>query len=139
VSGDTSVYQLASKARPGRLLGVPVVEEAYSFHEHRFFMANAWIDGESNFERVKEALTKQYGEPSGKIKDYQKKAKIDDQSRDYKHTLVWRWPDSSAEVRLSYRAARERATVTFIDEATRKATATPASEPATEEKATAAP
>jgi hypothetical protein len=131
------VYQLTSAARPGRLLGIPVAEEAYSFHQDHFYMGNAWIDGAANFERVKQALTKKYGDASRKIKDYDRKfAKSD---KGFKDMWVWRWPDSTAEVRLSYHAGYERATVTFINDAIRKATAAPASEPVTEGKAAATP
>ena len=100
-SGDIAVYQ----PRPGKtlppLFKVPVAEEAYSFSNGKFFRGNAWVDGKENFEKIKAALVKQYGQAS-----------MTDERKNFR---MWKWPDSSVEVRLAYDEKFSRATVTYVN------------------------
>lgn len=140
ITGDISVYRLATNTRPRPLFGVPVAEEAYTFYKDRFFSGSAWLDGDENFKRIKAALTKRYGEPAKQVAGYDRRSTTNEPQRSaYKDMWVWQWPDSTAQVRLSFHAIHRRATVTYINEAVRKSAAAPAKEPAAAEKAAATP
>jgi len=106
-SGPTSdgitIYVPASGKTPPPLFEVPVAEEAYCFSEDKFYSGCAWFDGQGNFEKVKEALLKAYGQPS---------------FVNEKMTLwKWKWPQKQIEVHLYYEAKFSRTTVTFVNKA----------------------
>lgn len=140
ITSDISVYRQAPNTRPRLLLGIPVAEEAYTFYKDRFFSGSAWLDGDENFARIKAALTKRYGEPAKQISGYDRHSTTNEPQRSaYKDMWVWQWPDSTAQVRLSFHAIHRRATVTYINEAIRKSATAPAKEPAAAEKSAATP
>ncbi len=140
ITGDLSVCRPASSTRQRQLLGVPVAEEAYTFYKGQFYSGSAWLDGDENFNRIKAALTRRYGEPAKQVAGYDRRSTTSEPQRSaYKDMWVWQWPDSAAEVRLSFHAIHRRATVTYINEAIRRSAAAPAEESAGGGKAAAAP
>jgi hypothetical protein len=140
ITGDLSVYRPAPGRKPRPLFGVAVAEEAYSFYKGQFFSGSAWMDGDENLARIKAALTKRYGEPAKQISGYDRHSTTSEPQRSaYKDMWVWAWPDSTAQVRLSFHAIHRRATVTYINEAIRKSATAPAKKPAAAEKAAATP
>lgn len=97
---DVAVYQPRTRKTLPPLFKVPVAEESYSFSNAKFFMGNAWVDGKENFEKIKVALIKTYGQPE-----------VIDERKNFR---IWKWPDSPIEVRLSYNEKFSRATITYI-------------------------
>ena len=109
-NGDLAVYRPRVK-NPLPLFDVPVAEEAYSFSKGRFFSANAWLDGRNNFERIKSALTKKYGQPAETVNNYGRFSVIGER----RNLWLWKWPDSPVEIRLAYSEKFSRATVTYLN------------------------
>jgi hypothetical protein len=140
ISGDLSVYRPAPDRKPRPLFGVPVAEEAYSFYKGQFFSGSVWLDGKENFNRAKAALIKNYGEPEKEIAGYDRRATTNEPPRSgFKDMWVWQWPDSPAQVRLSFHAIHQRATVSFINESIRTAPGVQSAAPVIENKAAATP
>lgn len=102
-SDGITIYVPASGKALAPLFEVPVAEEAYSFSKGKFYSGSAWFDGHGNFEKVKAALVKAYGQP----------AFINDKLALWK----WKWPGKQIEVDLSYQANFARTTVTFVNNA----------------------
>jgi hypothetical protein len=106
-SGPTSdgitMYVPASGKTPPPLFGTPVAEEAYSFSRGKFYSGSAWFDGQANFEKLKTALVKAYGQPSF--------------ANEKMNLWKWKWPRSQIEVHLSYQEKFSRTTVTFVNNA----------------------
>jgi hypothetical protein len=104
-SDGTSLYSppaaQAKNLQP--ILGVPVAEEAYSFHRGKFYSGSAWIDGQANFDAVKAALIKAYGQPAFSNPGMQ--------------LYKWKWAGNKIEVHLSYQAKFQRATLTYLNNA----------------------
>ena len=101
IGGDSAMYKPTRGRTPSPLFQVPVAEEEYSFSKGRFFSASAWIDGKENFARIRAALIKAYGQPAA--------------ADERKNFRIWKWPDSTVEVRLSYDDKFSRATITYIN------------------------
>lgn len=106
-SGPTSegitMYVPLSGNAPSPMFEVPVAEELYSFANGKLYSGNAWFDGRENFERVKAALIKTYGQPSF--------------TNEQIHFWKWTWPGSKVEVHLSYQSKFSRTTVTLLNDA----------------------
>lgn len=83
------------------LHNISVVEEAYSFSHGKFYQGEAWIDGQENFDKIKAALTKQYGQPTS--------------SSSGQSLYKWKWPNSKIEVHLYYQAKFSRASVRYVN------------------------
>ncbi len=103
VSDDIAVYVPSRGKTLSPLFKVPVAEEAYSFSKGKFFKGNAWMDGKENFDKIKAALIKKYGQPAA--------------TDERKKFTLWKWPDSPVEVRLAYDDKFSRATVTYFNPA----------------------
>ena len=84
------------------IFDVPVAEELYSFQNGRFFSGNVWFDGRANFEKIKVALFKTYGQPSFTNE------KID--------LWKWKWKGDKIEVHLSYQPKFSRTTLTYLND-----------------------
>jgi len=106
-SGPTSeslaLYVPASGKTLPSLFDVPVAEEAYSFSKGKFNSGSAWFDGQGNFEKVKAALFKVYGQPSF--------------TNEKINLWKWKWPGKQIEVHLSHQAKFSRTTVTIVNNA----------------------
>ncbi len=81
------------------LYDLPVVEEAYYFSKGSFYSGDAWLKGEDNFNKMKTALMKAFGQPTF--------------SNDLSKIYKWKWPNNKIEVRLYYQSKFSRTTVTF--------------------------
>jgi hypothetical protein len=127
-TGDVAIYQLAAGNKPRPLFGVAVAEEVYVFHSNQFYMGSAAIDGEANFKRVMAALTKNYGEPTTLV-----------DGGGVWEVWKWRWPDSKAQVQLSFSKKYQRSKVNFVNSAIRRAATEPKAEPAKESTAVTKP
>jgi hypothetical protein len=98
-----TMYVPVSGKTPFPIFDVPVVEELYSFQNGRFFSGSAWFDGQGNFEKVKAALLKTYGQPTF--------------ANEKMNLWKWKWQGSKIEVHLSYQFKFSRTTVTFFNDA----------------------
>lgn len=101
-SDGTSLYIPAKGKKPAPLLEVAVAEEAYSFTHGKFYSGSAWLDGRENFNRMKVALIKLFGQPSF--------------SNDRQDIYSWKWPGTKIEVSLYYQAKFSRTTVTYLND-----------------------
>jgi hypothetical protein len=99
--GLTMYVPLSKKPEP--LFGVPVREEDYSFVHGKFYQGDAYLDGDSNRQQMKTALTQTFGSPSF----------TNEQLKIWK----WKWPKRSIEISFYYEAKSAGATVTFSDSA----------------------
>lgn len=106
-SGPTSdgitMYVPGSGKAPSPMFKAPVAEEAYSFSNGKFYSGSAWIDGQGNFEKVKAALFKTYGQPSF--------------ANEKLYLWKWKWQGNKVEVHLWYESRFSRTTVTFLNDA----------------------
>lgn len=106
-SGPTSdgitMYVPASGKAPSPMFETPVAEEAYSFSNGKFYSGSAWFDGRGNFEKVKAALLKTYGQPSF--------------ANEKMNLWKWKWRGNKIEVHLLYQSKFSRTTVTFLNDA----------------------
>jgi len=106
-SGPTSdgitMYVPPSGNVQSSLFRIPVAEELYAFIEGKFFSGSAWFDSHANFEKVKAALSKEYGQPTFSNKEL--------------NLWKWQWPGEQIEVALSYQAKFSRTTLTFVNNA----------------------
>ena len=106
-SGPTSdgitIYAPVSGKAPSHLFDTPVAEEAYFFSNGKFFSGSAWFDGRGNFEKVKTALFRTYGQPSF----------VNEKNKLWK----WKWQGNKIEIHLSYQLKFSRTTVTFLNDA----------------------
>lgn len=100
-SDGTSLYAPSSGKKSLSLYDVPVAEEAYSYTHGKFYSGSAWLDGQPNLEKMKVALTKQFGPPSF----------ANEQAKIWR----WKWPVSRIEVTLHYQQKFARTTVTFLN------------------------
>ncbi|MCI0721537.1 MAG: hypothetical protein L0338_21580 [Acidobacteria bacterium] len=83
------------------LFDLPVAEEAYSFSNGKFYSGSSWLDGPENFQKLKTALTRTFGQPAF--------------ANAYLSLWKWKWPGSGVEVHLSYQAKVSRTNVTFAN------------------------
>lgn len=103
-SGPTegvTMYVPSKGKKLAPLYGVPVAEEAYYFLKTGFYSGDAWLDGQKNFNKMKAALTKAFGQP----------AVSNDRIKMYK----WKWPNNKIEIHLNYQPKFSRTIVTFIN------------------------
>ena len=101
-SGPTdgvTMYVPSGGKKPQDLYDVPVAEEAYYFSKAGLYSADAWIDGKENYDKMKRALTKAFGDP----------AFSNEKSNIYK----WKWPNRKIEIQLYYQVKFSRTSVTF--------------------------
>src|SRR5690348_4136190 len=59
-----TMYAPLSSKKPDPLFDIPVAEEDYSFVHGKFYQGDAYIDGEPNLQRMKNALVQAFGNPS---------------------------------------------------------------------------
>ena len=103
-SDGTTMYVPASGKTPLPLFEVPVAEEAHLFSKGKLFSGMAWFDGQGNFEKVKAALFKAYGQPSFANEEI--------------NFWKWKWAGKQIEVRLWYQAGKfSRTEVFFVNNA----------------------
>jgi hypothetical protein len=97
-SDGTSTYTLLNGKSPLPLLQIPINEEGYGYIKGKFYSGDAFFDGKDNFNKVKAALTKAYGNPdfTNGVSQWQ-----------------WKWPNKSVEVRLSFQAKHQRGTISY--------------------------
>ena len=100
--GLTMYVPLSSK-KPGPLFDIPVAEEDYSFVHGKFYQGDAYLDGEPNLQRMKNALVQAFGNPSFTNENLK--------------IWKWKWPKRSIEIQLYYEAKFSRTTVTFSNSA----------------------
>lgn len=98
-SDGTSLYTSKPGVKPAPFLGLPVVEEAYSYTHGKLYSGSVWLDGRSNFEQLKAALTRTYGEPSF--------------TNERQDLIKWKWAGSKVEVRLMYQSKFSRTEVAY--------------------------
>jgi hypothetical protein len=77
-----TMYTPVSK-KPEPLFGVPVREEDYSFVHGKFYQGDAYLDGDSNRQQMKNALTQTFGNPSF--------------TNEQRKIWKWKWPKRSIE------------------------------------------
>jgi hypothetical protein len=97
-----TMYVPVSK-KPEPLFDIPVAEEDYSFVHGKFYQADAYIDGEPNLLKMKNALVQTFGNPSF--------------TNDNLKIWKWKWPKKSIEIDLHYQAKFSRSTVTYSNSA----------------------
>ncbi|MCE2722027.1 MAG: hypothetical protein LW865_01895 [Betaproteobacteria bacterium] len=105
IAGPTdgvTMYVPASGKKPTPFLDIPVVEEAYSFDKGKFYSGSVWLDGRDNFDKMKAALNKNFGQPSF----------VNPGQTLYK----WKWQGTKVEVSLQYQEKFARTTVTYKKE-----------------------
>jgi hypothetical protein len=134
-----AIYRPIASAAHHELIGVPVAEEVYTFREGEFISASAWIDGTANFERIKDELTIKYGPPAKEIRGYNARATLNNRRGGYGDAWVWRWPETTVQVRLTYRTADERATVTFINKPDPSAPSAPSNQSQSQNETSTSP
>jgi len=100
-SDGTAIYFPSSDKKLAPLFGLPIVEEAYQFSNGKFFSGSAWLDGKDNFEKIKAAMTKEFGTPSF--------------ANEGIYLWKWKWPGSQIEVHLNYQEKYFRTTITFVN------------------------
>lgn len=85
---------------PLPLFEIPVAEEDYTYSHGKFYSADAYVDGESNLQKMKAALVNKFGQPSF--------------ANESLSIWRWKWPDK-VEISLSYQAKFARSTVNFVN------------------------
>ena len=100
--GLTMYVPLSSKT-PGPLFDIHVAEEDYSFVHGKFYQGDAYLEGEPNLQRMKNALVQAFGNPSFTNENLK--------------IWKWKWPKRSIEIQLYYEAKFSRTTVTFSNSA----------------------
>ena len=98
-----TMYVSASAKKPEPLFDIPVTEEDYSFVHGKFYQGDAFIDGEPNLLKMKNALVLAYGNPIF--------------TNESLKVWRWKWPKRSIEIQLYYQAKFSRTTVTFSNSA----------------------
>jgi hypothetical protein len=99
--GLTMYVPVSKKLEP--LFDIPVAEEGYSFVHGKFYQGDAYLDGEPNLQRMKDALVKAFGNPSF--------------TNESLKIWKWKWPNKSIEIQLYFQAKFARTTVTFSNSA----------------------
>ena len=89
--------------KPEPLFDVPVAEEDYSFVHGKFYQGDAYLDGEPNLLKMKNALVQAFGNPSFTNENLK--------------IWKWKWPKKSIEIDLHYQAKFSRSTVTYSNSA----------------------
>jgi hypothetical protein len=97
-----TMYVPLSK-KPDPLFNIPVAEEDFSFVHGKFYQGDAYLDGEPNLLKMKNALVQAFGNPSFTNENLK--------------IWKWKWPKKSIEIQLSYQAKFARSTVTFSNSA----------------------
>ncbi len=92
---------LSKKLEP--LFNIPVAEEDYSFVHGKFFQGDAYLDGEPNLLKMRNALVQAFGNPSFANENLK--------------IWKWKWPKKSIEIDLHYQAKFSRSTVTYANSA----------------------
>lgn len=100
-SDGTSMYVPSPGKKPQPLFDIPVTEEAYSYTRGKFFSGSVWLDGQANLEKMKAALSKEYGPPSF--------------ANEQSYLWKWKWPSKKIEVHLYYQSKFSRTTVTYLN------------------------
>ena len=100
-SDGTSMYVPSPGKKPKPLFDIPVTEEAYSYTRGKFFSGSVWLDGQANLEKMKAALSKEYGPPSF--------------ANEQSYLWKWKWPSKKIEVHLYYQSKFSRTTVTYLN------------------------
>jgi hypothetical protein len=98
-SDGTAMYELPEGTKSEPLFDIPVSGEAFMFSQGRFFGGNAWLDGRDNFDKMRNELTRRYGEPSFTNPSF--------------FLSKWKWQDGPIEVSIYYDEKFARTTVTF--------------------------
>lgn len=98
-----TMYTPRASKKTEPLFDLPVAEEDYAFVHGKFYQGEAYLDGETNFQKMKAALTAQFGEPTF----------ANENLRVYR----WKWPRQKIEVTLSFQASFARTTVAFASSA----------------------
>jgi len=102
-SDGTSMYVPPTGKKPQPLFDIPVASEGYSYTHGKFYSGSAWVDGQHNLEKMKAALSKEYGPPTF--------------SNERMYLWKWKWPSKQIEVHLYYEQRFARTTVTFLNNA----------------------
>jgi hypothetical protein len=84
------------------LYDVPVADEMYYFSKGGFYGADAWLDGQGNFDKMKTALIKAFGQPRG--------------SNDSKKIYKWEWPNENVWIKMYYQPRFSRTAVNFTND-----------------------
>jgi hypothetical protein len=100
-SDGTSMYTPAPGKKLPPFFDIPVAEEGYSFTRGRFFSGSVWLDGQPNLEKMKTALSKEYGPPTF--------------ANEQSYIWKWKWPSKKIEVQLYYQSKFSRTTVTYLN------------------------
>ena len=98
-------YTVLASKTPESLFDLPVAEEAYTFVYGKFCAGNAFLEGETNFQKMKSTLVNKFGNPTF--------------ANENLRTYTWRWPQERIEVSLNIEAKSARSTVTFSNTALR--------------------
>jgi hypothetical protein len=101
-SDGVTVYKPLEGKKLDSLYGVPVAEETYYFLEDRFYGADAWLDGQDSFDKMKTALIKEFGQPSS--------------SDDSKKNYTWEWPNENVWIKMYYQPRFSRTAVNFTND-----------------------
>ena len=100
-SDGTSLYVPAPGKKPQPLFDIPVIDESYSYTRGKLYGGSATLSGRASLERMKAALTKDYGTPTF--------------ANEQLSIWKWKWPTSKIEVHLWYSAKFDQGTVTFLN------------------------
>ncbi len=98
-----TMYTLSGTKKPEPLFDIPVTEEDYSFVHGKFYEGDAYLDGEPNLRKMKNALAQAFGNPSFTNENLK--------------VWKWKWPKKSIEIQLYYQAKFSRTTVAFSNSA----------------------
>jgi len=98
-----TMYVPLSPKKPDPLFDIPVAEEDYSFVHAKFYQGDAYLDGEPNLQRMKNALVQAFGNLSFTNENLK--------------LWKWKWPNKSIEIQLNYQAKFARTTVTYSNSA----------------------
>ena len=94
--GTVEVYRNRSKElKP--FLGVPVADEAYYFARGKLTGGQLFCQGEGNFTRLKDSLTKLYGPPENPKPEF----------------YAWQWPDNQAILTIAFNRKFQYTTVSM--------------------------
>jgi hypothetical protein len=98
-----TMYAPLSPKKPDPLFDIPVAEEDYSFVHGKFYQGDAYLDGEPNLLKMKNALVQAFGNPSF--------------TNESLKIWKWKWPKKAIEIDLHYQAKFLRTTVTYSNSA----------------------
>lgn len=98
-----TMYTLRASKKSEPLFDLPVAEEDYAFVHGKFYQGEAYLDGETNFQKMKTALVAKFGNPTF----------ANENLRVYR----WKWPREKIEVTLTFQSNFARTTVAFANSA----------------------